>query len=385
MSEVALIGFVQTLFFSFLIATKKKKEIKDYLLVVFLLFAGAELIYRYLIKTIPESDNKWLTLFDISYWALFGPVTLMYILYSINKVKKFRYLQLMHLIPLLTGLFAIKNYFFGNVAYNSFIEYFNESKGITKAELFCWEFTSPVYIVYSLYLLIIHKKSAKNYFSDISAKDFTWLYWLVAGFVIYMIVSYIVWFSQDVLHVEIKFNYLEILPAILTIYVFFIGYWGYKQAGIFFDYPVSERRLKQKRSGDEDCKYGKSGLSDVERMELINRLKEVMEAEKPYLENDLNINVLARMLNTTFHKLSQVINDSFHKNFYDFINTYRIKESKRLLKNPENDKYTIISIAYICGFSSKSSFYNAFRKNTGVTPGEYLKNIKSLRSTVMPN
>ena len=385
MREIALIGFAQTLFFSLLIATKKRRETKDYLLIVFLLFVGAELIYRYLIKTIPESDNRWLALFDISYWALFGPVTLMYILFSLNRVKKFRFAHLLHLIPLLIGLFAIKNFFLANIDYDSFIEYFNKSSGITKVELYCWEFISPVYILYSLYILIIHKKTVKSYFSDISGKDLQWLIMLISVFVISMLVSYAIWFIEDVIHVLIKFTFLDILPAILTIYVFFMGYYGYRQAGIFFNPPGSERRFEFESFGDSDEKYEKSGLSDIERKELINRLKELMEAEKPYLENNLNINELAKMLKTTFHKLSQVINGSFHKNFYDFINTYRIKESKQLLKKPENEIYTIISIAYICGFSSKSSFYNAFRKNTGITPGEYLKKIKSLQSTVMPN
>ena len=385
MREIALIGFAQTLFFSLLIATKRKKETKDYLLVVFFVFVGAELIYRYLINTIPEAENRWLTLFDISYWALFGPVTLMYILFSLNKEMELRYTHLLHLIPLFLGLIAIKNFFFGNISHDSFIEYFNESSGITKVALYCWEFISPVYILYSLYILIRHKRTVKSYFSNISGKDFKWLIMLISGFVIYLIGSYTIWFIVDVIHVSIQFNFLDILPAILTIYVFFTGYYGYKQAGIFFDSPVSERRLKLERLTDRDDKYGKSGLSNVERKVLISRLKEVMEDEKPYLENDLNINELAKVLNTTFHKLSQVINESFHQNFYDFINSYRVKESRQLLKNPENEKYTIISIAYICGFSSKSSFYNAFRKNTGITPGEYLKKIKSLQSSVMPN
>ena len=72
-----------------------------------------------------------------------------------------------------------------------------------------------------------------------------------------------------------------------------------------------------------------------------------------------------------------MINESFHQNFYDFVNTYRIKESKRLLKDPESEKYKIISIAYDSGFSSKSSFYKAFKKSTGITPGEYLNKVKS--------
>ena len=388
MREIALIGIVQTLFFSLLIVTKRNREAKDYLLVVFLLFVGAELIYRYLIKTIPESENRWLALFDISYWALFGPVTLMYILFSLNRVKKFRFAHLLHLIPLLIGLFAIKNFFFTNIAYDSFIEYFNKSSGITKVELYCWEFISPVYILYSLYILIIHKKTVKSYFSDISGKDLQWLLILISAFIFYLLVSYTIWFMKDVIHVSVKIKLLDILPAILTIYVFVTGYYGYRQTGIFFYLPDSHKDIEDSFHADKvsiEDKYEKSGLSDVERKELISRLKEVMEDEKPYLENDLNINELAKVLKTTFHKLSQVINESFHQNFYDFINNYRVKESKQLLENPKNEKYTIISIAYISGFSSKSCFYKAFRKQTGMTPREYLKKIKSLQSTVMPD
>ena len=114
-------------------------------------------------------------------------------------------------------------------------------------------------------------------------------------------------------------------------------------------------------------------MSEIERDELTIKLKKVMETEKPYIEDNLNINMLAKMLNTSINKLSQVINETFDQNFYSFINTHRIEESKQLLKDPENEKYTIISIAYDCGFNSKSSFYNAFKQNTGITPKKYLE------------
>ena len=373
MREIALIGFAQTLFFSLLIVTKKEKETKDYLLIIFLLFVGAELIYRFLLQTIPESDNKWMTLFDIAYWSLFGPITLMYILFTINKVKKFNSVHLFHLIPFLIGLYAIKKYFLENIEYTTFIEYFNGSTGITKVALYFWEFCSPIYIVYSLYILIKHNRSIKDYFSDISKNDLKWLFLLLSGFTIFMLMSYGVWFIEDVFHVTINFNSLEILPAILTVYVFFIGYYGYKQVGIFFDYPDKKNELMPKHYENVDDKYKKSGLSEIERKDMINRLKKIMGAEKPFIESDLNINVLAKMLNTSIHKLSQVINESFNQNFYGFVNYHRIEESKQLLNQPDNQKYTIISIAYDCGFSSKSSFYNAFKKNTGITPQEYLK------------
>ncbi len=373
MREIALIGFAQTLFFSLLIGTKREKETKDYLLIIFLLFVGAELIYRYLLYIIPESDNKWLTLFDISYWALFGPITLMYIYFTINKIKKFDFVHILHLIPLFISLYAIKNYYFGNIEYISFIEYFNGSTGSARIALYFWEFCSPIYIVYSLYILIKHKRSIKNYFSEISKNDLKWLLLLLSGFTLYLLISYVVMFNKVLFDIQINFNSLGILPFILTAYVFIIGYFGYKQTGVFFDYPDMGNEIQHKPNNKTDEKYKKSGLSEVERDELIIRLNKVMETEKPYIEDNININVLAKMLDTSFYKLSQVINESFKQNFYSFINTHRIEESKHLLNNPENEKFTIISIAYDCGFSSKSSFYNAFKQNTGITPKEYLK------------
>jgi AraC-like DNA-binding protein len=381
MKEIALIGFVQTIFFSLLVVTKRQKETKDYLLVVFLLFVGAELIYRYLLFVISESANRWIVLFDISYWALFGPVTLLYVLYTTNQVSKFNLKQAVHFIPLVISFYSVKDFLWGDIVYSSFIEYFNTSAGLTKATLYFWEFCSPVYIVISLIILLRHKRIVKNYFSDIAGKDIKWLIVLLSGFTVYMCISYSIWIARDIFSFNIEVRMLDILPAVLTIYVFFIGFYGFRQTGILFD--AGDKSNDNYRTHNR--KYVKSGLSEGERSTLIARLKEIMESSKPYLESDLTINNLAEMLNTNFHKLSQVINESFDKNFYDFINSYRIIEAKRLLKSPDSEKFKIIAIAYDSGFNSKSSFYNAFRKNTGITPGEYLKKVKSLPPDVMYN
>ena len=73
------------------------------------------------------------------------------------------------------------------------------------------------------------------------------------------------------------------------------------------------------------------------------------------------------------YHISQVFNDCFNKNFYDFINLYRIEESKKLLRNPKNNEKTILEILYEAGFNSKSTFNALFKKHTGVTPTEYRK------------
>jgi AraC-like DNA-binding protein len=252
---------------------------------------------------------------------------------------------------------------------------------VNRVLLFSWEFLSPAYIIYSLFILIKHQKHVKRYFSNVIGKNIRWLLVLVSGFILNMMLFYSVWLLVDVFHYNIDVYTFQFIPvAFLTVYIFFLGLFGYRQSGIFFN---SEGTLLRNSSGKK--KYNKSGLSEGERTELISRLNEIMLLEKPYLENDLNISNLAGMIDTDFHKLSQVINESFSKNFYDYINTYRIEESKRLLRKPDSEKFKIISIAYDSGFSTKSSFYNAFRKNTGLTPGEYVKKFRSQSSKAILN
>jgi len=102
-----------------------------------------------------------------------------------------------------------------------------------------------------------------------------------------------------------------------------------------------------------------------------------MEDEKPYLDNRLSLKQLAELIDLTTNHLSQIINEKLNKNFFDFINEYRIKEVKQNLSNPKLQHYTLLAIAFQSGFNSKSSFNDIFKKNTGLTPSEYQKNLKS--------
>jgi len=96
-----------------------------------------------------------------------------------------------------------------------------------------------------------------------------------------------------------------------------------------------------------------------------------MDDEKPYLDPFLNIKMLKKKLSIQAHQLSQVINTSFSKNFFDFINSYRVEESKKLLTKYSPQEKTILEILYDCGYNSKSVFNTAFKKHTGLTPTQY--------------
>jgi len=70
-------------------------------------------------------------------------------------------------------------------------------------------------------------------------------------------------------------------------------------------------------------------------------------------------------------QISQVINENLNDNFYNYINRYRIEESKRLLENIKFDRFSIEGIAKQSGFNSRSSFYAAFKNETGITPSQF--------------
>ena len=98
-----------------------------------------------------------------------------------------------------------------------------------------------------------------------------------------------------------------------------------------------------------------------------------MEKEKPYLNADLSLPLLATKLQIPPHILSRLINEKFKLNFFDFINSYRVEEVKTKLNSSKFDSLSLLGIALESGFNSKSAFNRVFKKFTGLTPSEYKK------------
>jgi len=118
-------------------------------------------------------------------------------------------------------------------------------------------------------------------------------------------------------------------------------------------------------------KYEKSSLSEAMKETYKNKLLQYMEKQKLYLDSSLCINDLAEKVSIPPHHLSQILNTCLNKNFFDFINSYRVKESKRFLSEQGPNKKTILEILYQTGFNSKSVFNTAFKKHTGMTPTQF--------------
>lgn len=118
-------------------------------------------------------------------------------------------------------------------------------------------------------------------------------------------------------------------------------------------------------------KYKSNNVKENEKSEFLLRLKNHMEKNKPYLNPDITLEMLASEISVHPRILSQIINETYQKNFKSYIVEYRIKESMYLLIDSQYSKLTVLEILYKVGFNSKSSFNNQFKLHTNLTPMEY--------------
>jgi len=125
----------------------------------------------------------------------------------------------------------------------------------------------------------------------------------------------------------------------------------------------------------EDIKYETPSASDRENPNpaLISQIEKIMQETKIYCNASLTLNDLSDAVSIPARKLSQTIKAQYHKNFYEFVNAYRVEEAKRMLKAPEYRYRTIMEVYLDAGFNSKSVFNEFFKNAEKMTPSQYKK------------
>lgn len=172
-------------------------------------------------------------------------------------------------------------------------------------------------------------------------------------------------------------------PILLALFIYTMGYLGLRQPEIF--HPQSMERAGTSLQPNavstvptvEPSRYRKSGLDPDAAVAHAEALLSFMDKERPYLQSDLTLQELAAMLQLRPHHLSQVINTRCGKSFYDFVNAYRVEEVKRRLADPGFASLTILAIAVDSGFKSKSSFNEIFKKQVGMTPSDFRRQVQT--------
>ena len=120
-------------------------------------------------------------------------------------------------------------------------------------------------------------------------------------------------------------------------------------------------------------KYAKVNLPDETRKEYAKTLEDYMNQKQAFLEETLSVHQVSKELNIPPHHLSMTINIEFEQNFYNYVNRHRIRYAEKLLNDPEKNEESILMIACLSGFQSKSSFNKAFKYLNDMTPSEYRK------------
>lgn len=136
-----------------------------------------------------------------------------------------------------------------------------------------------------------------------------------------------------------------------------------------FDKPIRENQK------DED---GKSIvlLSDEDQLFYKTKLEQLMQENDLYTSENLTLRGLAEVIGLHANKLSWLLNEVLGKNFNEYINGLRIKAFKKKALDPAFSHYTLLGIAYECGFNSKSVFNDFFKKTEGITPSAWVKKKK---------
>lgn len=311
--------------------------------------------------------------FDVLYWSrfdgmllvnlsmtlvlplsLYGPVFYFYVRRTVTK-KPITLLQSAHLLPFFTLLIARSPFYMlpEHSKLNVILE-----KRLAEHIYFFPQENVILSIGLILYTAVAYFRYVRNYQSDVELK--IWLRAICGAFFIFAL-SCSVFFVSISLAVSSQAQEYYLI-ALMAIFIAMVSYFVFAQPDIFNGRPVSQVI--------PFVKYEKTGLTEDFSLELKQKLQYIMETEKPYLDPDVRLDTIADLLDVSRHHASQVINEHFSTNFFDFMNQYRIREAERLL-SIEKPQQTIKNIAYSSGFNNRISFYKAFKKMVGTTPTAY--------------
>ena len=357
-------GISIAFFISALLLVKRNKSKSDYFLLLWMLLNSAHLGFHYLNFTDNMYAYPHLLGVELPFPLFQGVLLYFYVSSVTNQGPKKNWHYWMHLIPAgLAYLYLIR---FFILPASEKIEIFKlqggEEHALFMSLLQLVVFVSGIfYVLWCSKLLLNHKKNIRKQFSDIEEISLSWLQFLVLGLGI-------VWCL-----VIITQNDVLIYQAV-AVFVILIGFFGVQQKNIFNEIvhaPKTKVAIESNLKAEEKDKYQNSGLSDELAKDHYENLTRLMKEDELFKNPSLSLGDLASNMDLHPNYLSQIINEKGGKSFYDFVNFYRVEAFKELLEGQAHEKYTLMTLAFDCGFNSKSTFNRYFKKMTGQTPSQY--------------
>ncbi|MEJ8560051.1 AraC family transcriptional regulator [Yoonia sp. GPGPB17] len=223
-----------------------------------------------------------------------------------------------------------------------------------------------IYVFMCWRLLIAHLDTLKDAFSYIQDKALSWLRWFL------VLLSVQATMAAFEIYDQLTQSGLS-SPTIMDIGEFFLLF---IMSLLALNHVVQSRERQEvaPQPEQEPSKYERSALTAQQAGRVAQQLDQTMARDGLYRDPFLNLSTLSARAHVKSHRVSQVLNTHIGRSFFDYVNGWRIDAAKRQLAD---EQLTIVAIFQEVGFNSRSTFYTAFKKETGLTPTEYRRRLRS--------
>lgn len=354
---IGSVGISVSIFIGILLLSQKdKKHISVSILACLLILSGLTLLNDILVTSGISNRIKQLYFIPIYYSLSIAPLFYLFV------KSKFSYrLNKSDLIHLVIPVIQTVIYFsigFRSVEFKSMLYDENAFRIYLQIESFLF----PIFLVgYTILALsYLKRKDIKAYFWTADLKR--WLMNFSAGMLLIAFME----FSFSLIEYNTSPTFLSSFPFYLvhtftlSTFVFWISINGFKQ---YYPLQIFTSKPNQKDSV----------IDENELSELLGRLELLMTKDKVFLNPDLNLELLSKYLEISEKYCSLILSKGVEMNFNQYVNNFRIAAFKERIKEGQNKTFTLTSIAYDCGFNSKSTFNRVFKSTCGVTPSEFVK------------
>ena len=369
-SLFGLVAIGQGVFLLIFLTLKKWRSVSYQLLAGILIVLMFEVLHDFCVRTrlILEIPHLLSTAHFFSYCI--GPLIFLYVLSLTRSEFKLRLIHLIHFIPfVLYNLSKLPSYlqsqsqklpFLTNYyrSIDSNVKHFFEVRGIENImKGFLWfDIHKILYVGLAFYYFIDYQRKIRNEYSTLENTNLQWMKTVLFGYLVIWLLIPIQRFSGFFVNdVELVNNVGYIL---LPLHIYFISYVAYSQQSG----TVLPKQSASRKDFDEN-----------KLNEILVQSDDFLSTNKRYLSADLTLTTLSNELEVRAHDLSLAINHVRGINFLDYINSFRVQESIQLLGQAEQQQFTVEYIGTMAGFSSKATFYRAFKKQTGSTPSQFQK------------
>lgn len=375
---ILVLGIAQGFFLATLLRRRHWKLYANRMLAALMTVYGVILV-NLLLQDIGfhETHPKlWLLLSGLP--LVTGPLHFLYARHLIHPARRWRRRDVLHLLPFIAYKLTELPLLFSPDA--AVAQLLADVAGSGIPERFFWFNWSIIvqgtlYMGATLLMLYRHGRGIEQLVSSAYQLRLTWL----RNITLLALLAWMLFCTEYVLYLSgvmlaERFGVSGILGGVL---VYVMGYMGLSRSEVL-EAPavsasmedVSHYREDQEEDGSAPA-YAKSGLSGDRAGEAAARLRRLMEEEHIFRDGALTLPALARRMDLSPHNLSEVINTRFGQNFFDLVNSYRVREVCERLADPAAKQFTILAIAFDAGFNSKTSFNTIFKKHVGITPSAY--------------